>query len=464
MRLGSQTFRSASFLCALIGVLGAMGAGRAVAATEASTQVATAIRQSGCKQYQSDFDRVVAAHADDPMVRWARQRLTAIDSAADAVLGDLRLHHSAFLDQTLATVERPSAEDEDAPRLIGAAQITENYRAAFSGLSSATALKSADRTILEEYLKVAALTQASFIQSHARACMSDVSVDAPEIIRLAFVLELLTSDQNQDFSAPSPPLPEWMSHPKQLRLLQTFAIESAYPRIAFALAHETSATAPADASTAYVSFLKQQTDALLRTAKYDVALVCLRDAITVARSEKQNGQAIQLSFRAAEVLETADGAQAAADEIARLRSSCAEPGDYARASMLRLKYLHEAGQHDILLAEASADLAEPRCEGYLPQIIFIAWMSARQQGGADVESWKKRFVERFPDHPLAADIYFISATDAVAAADYDQASRLLQFIVYRFPHYKLIDKVQTLEERLASKDKSGGTSTAVLEK
>jgi hypothetical protein len=394
------------------------------------------------------------------MVHAVQQRLAAMDNVADAVLGDLHLHHSAFLDQSLATVDGSSSPEADAPRLIGAARIVETYRAAFQTLADSPAPNSADRAAVEKYLDVGSQTLTTFIQSRARACLSVVGADAPEITRLSFVLEMLTTDPDQTPFARPPRLPTWMNHPKESRVLQTFAVQSGYPRIAFALSRASSTTAPADLSAEYLSFLKHAADATLRSANNDAALVCLRDAITVAQSLKDDAQAPQLSFRMAEVLETVRGPQAAAVEMAQLRSRRANPDDYGRASMLRLKYLQEAGQYDILISEASADLNEQKCAAYLPQIMYAAWITARKHKPAEAESWKKKFAQRFPDHPLAADIYFISATDALAAGDYEQARQILQFIEYRFPQSKLIDKVRTIREQLDAKNNDGDMISA----
>jgi hypothetical protein len=49
--------------------------------------------------------------------------------------------------------------------------------------------------------------------------------------------------------------------------------------------------------------------------------------------------------------------------------------------------------------------------------------------------------------------------DALSASNYDEASRLLQFIEYRFPQCKIIDKVREIQGRL---DGAGSTHTVSL--
>jgi hypothetical protein len=150
-------------------------------------------------------------------------------------------------------------------------------------------------------------------------------------------------------------------------------------------------------------------------------------------------------------LERSASAKAAADEIQSIRSLCPDPADYARASVLHLKYLYAAGQYSAMVADASADLNQPRCQSALPQIIYITWATCRRHG-MDAAPWSETFIERFPDDPLAAQIYLASAIDAIAQGKTQQASRLLEFIEYRFPQSKIIPQVRQVRARLRAVD------------
>jgi hypothetical protein len=409
---------------------------------------ATSIRMAGCKSLQAEFDRIVSSYSGDPAVQSTQRKLAAMDGAADAVLGDLAVHHSAFLNQSLARIGASDDAGDQSQRLIGAAGIVDRYGLAFAYADAVTKLDSGDRETLRKHVNLAAQALNGVIQARGRRYVQAVGADTNEIVRLSFVVEMLTSDANDNLSAAAPPLPTWMNHPKELKLLQVFAVESGRPRVAFAMARPSAAPALADVVAEYGSFAAEQADAMLRAEKYSAALACLTDAAEVANSAKQDAQAVKLCFRIAEVLEATGANGSAADELAHVRSICRDPADFARASMLRLKDLHSAERDDEVIAEAAADLNEPRCEANLPQIIYIAWLSARSQKGGDAQNWQKTFLARFPDQPLAADIYFSSATDAVSNGDFDTAARVLQFIEYRFPDYRLIAKVRALCDRL----------------
>ena len=454
MCVDERIIRIALMLLACFVGTSVVGLHHAFAANNPDAPSATAIRLAGCTQYQTDFDRTVLDHPNDPLVQATEQRLAAVDRAADAVLRDLRLHGAAFVENSLATVDGSLSAGDDSSRLIGAAKIVERFKADVASLSASTALNFSDSAILEKYLAVGSQTLADAIEQRGRSCMSVVGVDPHEVLQLSFILPMLACNTDRPLCAPAPVLPKWMASPKNLQALQSFAVESAMPKVAFALSRAASPTTPPDASTAYLLFLKLEANQMQRTADYDAALTCLREAIALEKIRGQKAPEIQLAFSVGEVLEAAAEVQPAADAMARLRTICTKPDDYSLASLLRLKYLHEAGQSDLLLSEAAVDLTDPKCEGHLPQIMFIAWMTARQHQVKTVELWKKRLIDRFPDHPLAADIYFVTATDALAAGDYGQTSRLLQFIEYRFPRFKLMDQVKALEQRLGGVDQN----------
>jgi hypothetical protein len=455
MRLARSLIRSPILLILLMGCVVDWGRTESHGQVGLESQGVTAIRMSACRSMQPDVDRILAAHAKDPALAGIANRLNVIDKLTESILDDLRAHQSLFLDQSLAMLGGADASDSKTPRLIGADKISQRYQAAFSASPISGGPGNADREVLNRYLTTAASALTLLIQSHGQRCLSVVGVDQAEIVRLSFILEMLAAAPDRDLRLPSPALPSWMSRRKDLQIIQQFAVESLRPRVAYALERGMSATtAPADPSAAYISFVEAQADAMLRAAKFDAALCCLRDGLAVAVLIKDQSQIAQLHFRIAEVLESTASASVAADEMVKLRSIAESPDNFGRASMMRLKYLLEAGEDRELLSEALADLKEPRCDTCLPQIIYSAWLACRRSGDPDSAlPWMKQFLDRFPLHPLAAQMYFAAATDALAAGNAEAAIRLLQFIKYRFPQSKLIDRVGQLEVRVLAAGK-----------
>ena len=70
---------------------------------------------------------------------------------------------------------------------------------------------------------------------------------------------------------------------------------------------------------------------------------------------------------------------------------------------------------------------------------------------------EKQFLNRFPKHPLGADMHFASAMTALAGGNYAEALRRLEIVEYRYPKSRLIGKVKKMRQRL-EKTAQGGTA------
>ena len=117
--------------------------------------------------------------------------------------------------------------------------------------------------------------------------------------------------------------------------------------------------------------------------------------------------------------------------------------------MLRLKYHYESQQYDTIIEEAPTYQTDPRSKSYLPQILYISWVTHRRENRTDeAEQLQKTFLEKFPGHPLGADMFFASAMTALAASDYDEAQRLLDIIEYRYPESRILPKAKQIKNRI----------------
>jgi hypothetical protein len=451
MRLNIRSARTLGVIIALAILLWLPCADRSDASTQSNVSSAASIRREGCGELQSGCDQIVAAHPNDPAVAAFVRQLAALDAAADDTFHDLRGHRAAFLDRNLANISGASADPDGPPVLLGAAAIIEKHAASFAHVPSSSDLPEADRQVMAQYLNAAADVLARAVQSRAQACMALAGPDSAEVLRLALVLPVLRSDPSQSLTEPAAALPAWMSGASALHVLREFAVEASRPRLAFALARTSTTAASVDPSASYLAFVAGQADAMSRIRRYAASLAALRDGISVASAVNDQSTVTKLSFRVAEVLESSASPKAAADEIQSMRSRCVDPADYSQASVLYLKYLYLAGQYSALVSGARADLGEPRCQSALPQIIYITWATCRRHG-MDASPWNKTFIDRFPDDPLAAQMYLASALDAIAQGKPQEASRLLEFIEHRFPRSKIIPRVRQVRARLRAVD------------
>ena len=114
-----------------------------------------------------------------------------------------------------------------------------------------------------------------------------------------------------------------------------------------------------------------------------------------------------------------------------------------------MKYLSKAGRFATVIQDAPKYHMDQRCKAQLPQILHIAWVAHRRESQpVPARRLQQSFLERFSDHPLAAEMYFASAMEALEGSDYDGALRLLKVVERRYPESRLIRKVKRIGRRL----------------
>jgi outer membrane protein assembly factor BamD (BamD/ComL family) len=122
---------------------------------------------------------------------------------------------------------------------------------------------------------------------------------------------------------------------------------------------------------------------------------------------------------------------------------------FGRAAMLRMKYLYEANRFAAILDEAPPLRDDARCKLFVPQILYLQWVSHRREGQTDqAASVMRTFLDAYPTHPLGADMQFAAAMALLSEGDYAGASQALDRIEYRYPDSALIPKVRQLQARV----------------
>lgn len=114
-----------------------------------------------------------------------------------------------------------------------------------------------------------------------------------------------------------------------------------------------------------------------------------------------------------------------------------------------LQDLYGAGLYDEVVKECDRAETDPRCVDIGPQILYSRWMAQRRLGNAEqVRETENLFLQRFPDHPLAADLHFSRATTRLAHDDYAGADSELAIIETHFPTTAIAPDVRKLRGRL----------------
>ncbi len=114
-----------------------------------------------------------------------------------------------------------------------------------------------------------------------------------------------------------------------------------------------------------------------------------------------------------------------------------------------LKDLYEAHLYDEVLGECDRAEHDVRFAGYEPQILYIRWATDRRTGRADqADRVQQAFLQRYPDHILAADMHFSTAMNLLASADYRGAEGELALIRDRYPDATVTSKAGDILARL----------------
>jgi hypothetical protein len=198
-----------------------------------------------------------------------------------------------------------------------------------------------------------------------------------------------------------------------------------------------------------VEYFRNTASRLLAARDYLGAVHCLRAGAALAEADGKADLAVDLRYQLAEVYEKTSHPELAAEEVKQLLGRKLPDAQYGKGAMLRLKYLYAAGQHAAIPAEAAAYAADPRCSGYLPQVLYIHWITLRRlDRQEEAKRVQAKFLEAYPDNPLGADMLFANALAALAASDYEGAVRILDVIEARYPDSKLLQRVKEIRGRL----------------
>jgi hypothetical protein len=84
-----------------------------------------------------------------------------------------------------------------------------------------------------------------------------------------------------------------------------------------------------------------------------------------------------------------------------------------------------------------------------PRILYVQWAAERKLGDIAVsDRVEDTFLREFPEHFLAADMYFKDAKCLLADGQYEEADKKLAMIEDRFPQSPIVDKVQETRKSL----------------
>ncbi|MEO1236723.1 MAG: hypothetical protein AAFX76_08045 [Planctomycetota bacterium] len=321
------------------------------------------------------------------------------------------------------------------------------------------------------------------IAERGRAAAAAHPEDAAKAIAFSLVVPLLHVPDADWNAGQVSQLPAWLRQPELLTQLEETALRLHRPLTAWSFARAVAEDTPAGSESGRgeanaADYLRETSARLLRSDRYDDAVACLRGLLGQL-SDRDAVEAVETRFKLAEVLadigEPAEAAETLRPLIGGLTSDGSATSQRAattsgvsgtsgvswgggggKAVMMSLKYLYEAEDFEGLFALSDRYRDDEAVGGFRPQVLYITWVAARRTDRPHLaKTVRQSFLGGYAAHPLAADIYFAEAMEALARSDYDEAQRLLEYVVYRYPESRLIPRVEEIRKRL-----TGQTSAA----
>jgi len=425
-------------------------------ARSASTDDFASHRRAALAQLEPKYAQIIAAYPNDAELRDFQQRLEVIDKVASLLLARLRSAGFAAFDQVLSAGIKSPRAASTVKVSMSAAEILQEYEAEFSAALPRPRVSDEQLKVLLAYYNSAIQTAESYIASRGKTMAMVEEKLFADGVELAAVLPFLHVPDDQWTARNTDSLPDWMRTAKGLAAIERFALSVRRPLTGHQLAlcqRRAERSAP---KLTVAEYARTVAPKLVNGGDYYAALSCLKAGIDSAEAAANAHEAVALSIQRVEILGTTGHPKLAAEETDRLLQKYPESASYGRTAVLRLKYMYEGEEHARIIEEAPRYAANERAAAYRPQILYIQWQSLRRLDRPDdADKIQKAFLTQFPDHPLGADMYFASAVSALAGFNYQEAMRLLDVILYRYPDSKLIPKVKQMQEQLQAVSKTG---------
>ena len=450
---------------ALLAATFMLGSTRTTAATYDAKQFA-AYKRKALGVMEQRMSRIAESHQDDPALGWFMDRLKLIDKVGAMLVEGFQSAKTSTLDDILTNVVAvpPDASSrEPVVVVMSAGDVLAEYQDAFAAGLPFPAVTKQEMAFLRRYYDATARAAGSYIAEHGRAFAAIDTKSAPTILELCLVMPFLHIPDEKWSAGEIESFAEWMHSARNLASIEDFALRVRRPFTAYHAAQcRRKKDSPADQrEQSYAEYLRQAAARMVEQREYHAGIHCMKIGIERARATEKPEVIVALRFQLAEVLSKAGHSQLSAQEIKRILDAHPESTDWGKAAMLRLKYLYEAEQFDALTEEFPDYRLDKRCERYLPQLIYIAWVTHRRRNQTDqAVKLQAMFLKGHPRHPLAADMHFASAMTALAASDYNEALRSLEIIEYRYPKSRVAKKAvqirQRLEKTLKPRSRKGG--------
>lgn len=468
-----QYARKGLLLVVFLWVSSGVGVGHAVSqtaldATASSQQIEQpTLMQLSLGELIAEWREIASRSPSAPGVILFTERLALVDEVlADLSQGFESQRSAALLDLLDDTLGAPTVEiqtpGEEAS--ITAEQLLTRYQPAFATPLSADGLSSQELDVLRRLYNARLREAGQQIAERGRSVAAANPEDAAKAVSFSLVIPLLHHPDHAWSLDEVRQLPDWLQSPELLAQLEETSLRLYRPLTAWSFA-KTAAGGGSNQNSAAdaTEYLTDTSNRLLRDSRFREAIACLRSLLSHLARDGDEAGATATRYRLAEVLADTEKPLEAVEILAPLliskpseslgNSGGSGASGGGRAVMLSLKYAYEAEDFEKLFALSDAYRGAEETGAYRPQVLYISWVAARRDNRPHLaKTVREAFLSGYAGHPLAADIYFAEAMEALARSDYDEAQRLLEYIVYRYPDSRLIKRVEEIQQRLTSQE------------
>jgi tetratricopeptide (TPR) repeat protein len=464
MRRTHKGLRDGIWVLPFLAVFLVLDAKAACPATFDMEQFSTCKREA-LSPLEPQMQHIRDTYKDDPAFKMFLERLNLIDKVGALLMQNFQSTKSSTLDDVLSRSFKVSQKPSDkgpGTTLMSASDVIAEYKDVFAAGLPFPPVTKDELNCLRKYYDATSRAVGNYIADHGRVIAAIDKERAPSILYLCLVMSFLHVGDENWSQADVQSLRDWMKDSKNLRSIEDFSFQVRRPFTAYQVAlfaRQQGGKKPTD-ELSYADYLKEAAARLTGNRDYQGAMVCLKAAIEQKQAAGPSEDIVALRFALADVLSKTGHGAMSADEVKTILDGRPDSPDWGKAAMLRLKYLYEAGLFDKVAEETPKFREDKRCEKYLPQIIYIAWVTHRRENRPEeAQKLQDTFLKQYPKHPLCADMYFASAMTALAASNYDEALRQLEIIEYRYSTSAVSTKAKQVRERLeatlAGKDHKG---------
>jgi outer membrane protein assembly factor BamD (BamD/ComL family) len=410
-----------------------------------------AYRQEALSSMQSEFHRVCDSRRDATGMAEFMDRLALVDEVTDRIVCRLQFTRSEILgsivDDILDSPKGGSAQKGDVIA-VSPMDLYLEYAARFQAPLSMPDIPDSEADLLRRYYNAAVTAAETCVMRRGRTVAAVDKTAARDVVELYILMPFLHVPDERWSAQDIDRLSEWMKEPSALGTYEMLALRTERPFTAIQLARYRTRTDWGDLETA--RYLAMKASEMASGQNYRAAVCCRKAQVQVGEKAANPAVVSEAYLALGELYSRMGHPELAAGTLETLLKEHPNTADWGQTATLRLKYLYEAKQFDRIQQEAPVFQADERCKPWLPQIMYVAWVTYRHENKTEsAQNTQRAFLELFPDNPLCADMYFASAMESLAAGDYAEASRLLDLIEYRFPTARIMKQVQNIKSRLS---------------